>query len=441
MRKRIIFVCLVLVLFIFGCSNLSKNPCQDCRIKCPGADRTACVDDNKCECYYNEKENNSESYQGNNSENKSYNNNQENNQSHFNKEPMSIFEIMPSCEERMDFFDVSPVKFEEYMSIIPLGNLNPPRHVFPTDHIYVLLKKSYENKKLGTEVPLYIPGDVWITDIGVQEEESSSENTPLEEYDIVFYPCKELSFRLAGIVSLSGEILSKFNSNKKCEEIKAGAGNINYRYCTAKDLNIKVNSGQEIGATWGFDLFATDSRITELKSANPDRWYNYSRNLKYTVCPLDYFIEPEKTKLYSLLGGWDNIKRTIEPLCGTVEQDIKGTAQGNWFVKGIIKTMPEFPHLALALDNGNPGINVFSVGTSIPNLDSKRYLFSPKSEGEINIAFSKVKPGAIYCYEQAEWDFTIVLELLNETTLKIEKQPGNKCDEPFKLNSGVLFER
>src|SRR3989344_2545334 len=45
---------LVLIgLLVTGCDNKTfKNICQDCRLECPGADRTACVDD-KCKCYNN----------------------------------------------------------------------------------------------------------------------------------------------------------------------------------------------------------------------------------------------------------------------------------------------------------------------------------------------------------------------------------------------------
>lgn len=42
-----------------------------------------------------------------------------------------------------------------------------------------------------------------------------------------------------------------------------------------------------------------DFRAEELKYANPDRLDSY---VKHTACPLDYFIEKEKVKLYSLLG-------------------------------------------------------------------------------------------------------------------------------------------
>ncbi|MDO8648116.1 MAG: hypothetical protein Q7R70_06950 [Candidatus Diapherotrites archaeon] len=470
----------VLVLVLVGCVSPSKNPCLNCNVECPGADRTACVDGNKCECYYNEKDNNSGSYQRNNFDNNLDNNqsvspsknpclncnvecpgadrtacvdgnkcecyHNDNNQPNYDNGPTNFFETFPSCGDKMDFLEISPLKYGDFKSINPLGVLSPPSHVFPTDHIYLQIKRAYRNNvDIGTaNVPLYVPGDGWITEISASEH--LSENPPYIDYELVFYPCKELKFILGHITSLSPEILSELNGEKQCDEQEAGGKRL--RWCSYKNLKLKVSSGQEIGTAGGnpgqnaLDLFATDYRKTEdLEVANPDSWYNYE-SLKYAACPLDYFIKEEREKLYALLEDFDGHKRTTEPRCGTVEQDIKGTAQGVWFVKGTTNTYPESPHLALAPHaGGNPAINVFSVGTSIPNLIPNRYPFDLVLTGEVNLAFSKVKPGTAYCYESKHWDFTIVLELLNETTLKIEKQTSSKCTKPFRFTSGVLFER
>lgn len=436
MINRIIFVCLVLVFIMAGCTYKNpENPCYDCRLQCPNADRTACVNDNKCECYYDDTS-------------------KDDNQSDLNKNKIDVADTLPSCGEKMDFLSVSPLKYGDFKNIIPLGNFNPSGHTFPTDHIYLALNRIDANDwNSGTvNVPVYMPGDVLITEIDAVKH--LSDNPPFTDYDLSFYPCKELSFRFGHITSLSAEMLSEFNKGIQCDK-EYETGGSKFQRCSNKNLNIKVSAGQKIGTAGGnpnqsaFDIWATDFRVKELEFAMPDRW---SSNTKHTACPLNYFTNKEKEELYSLLGGWSSNKRTIEPICGTIEQDIKGTAQGAWFVQGTENTYPEDPHLALALDNVNPQINVFSVGGSIPGLDSKIYIFTPESTGEVNIAFAQVKPGKVYCYEQSDksvdnnqnndrWDFTIVLELLNETALKIEKQTSSKCRKPFKFKLGVLFER
>nr|MDO8063778.1 hypothetical protein [Candidatus Freyrarchaeum guaymaensis] len=36
-------------------------------------------------------------------------------------------------------FTYIPLEDEAYSEIIPLGHLNPPRHTFPSDHVYFVL--------------------------------------------------------------------------------------------------------------------------------------------------------------------------------------------------------------------------------------------------------------------------------------------------------------
>lgn len=410
--------------------NIPEKRCGDCQLECSGGVRTACVD-GKCKCYYDE------------------NNNNNINQPNLNQNPINSFETLPSCGERMDFLSVSPLKYGDFTGISPLGNLNPSGHTFPTDHIYLWLKRVDEkNWETGTaNVPLYMPGEAWINEITAVEH--LSDHPPFTDYDFSFSPCKELSFRLGHITSLSEELLAKSKEGSNCDKEYLTGGK-RFRTCKARNINIKVNAGQLVGTVGGnpdqnaLDIWATDMRAERLEFANSKRWQSNSA-IFFTTCPLDYFISTGKAQLYSLLKGWDNNKRTIEPICGTIEQDIKGTVQGVWFLEGTENTYPEDPHLALVLDNGNPIINVFSVGTSIPGLQSKTYPFNPTSVGDVNSAFSKVKPGKVYCYEQTDsktgWGFTLFLELLDENTLKIEKQTSSRCTRPFRFVSGVLFER
>jgi hypothetical protein len=63
------------------------------------------------------------------------------------------------------FLTVSPLAFGDIHEIAPLGNLNPPGHVFPTDHIYF-----YTSGFIGSgtrSVPLVSPSDVVTTEVTV----------------------------------------------------------------------------------------------------------------------------------------------------------------------------------------------------------------------------------------------------------------------------------
>lgn len=65
--------------------------------------------------------------------------------------------------------------------------------------------------------------------------------------------------------------------------------------------------------------------------------------------------------LSALLGRF-TLRRIIAPTCGTIMQDIAGTAQGRWFFD---TSSGEDRHLALVHDNVDPRVGVFSVGTSL----------------------------------------------------------------------------
>ena len=86
-----------------------------------------------------------------------------------------------------------------------------------------------------------------------------------------------------------------------------------------------------------------------MQVSNPGRKiYN-----KYAVCSVDYFSEEIKSDLETLLGHYDE-PRLVEPICGTVIQDIKGTVKGLWFVENTSSLYPEDQHLALVDDNFDP---------------------------------------------------------------------------------------
>src|SRR5436190_10759932 len=61
-------------------------------------------------------------------------------------------------------FTVSPIATASIASIVPLGNLNPPIHVYPTDHLYILPMSaaaganSVSAAAAGTVERLYQPG-------------------------------------------------------------------------------------------------------------------------------------------------------------------------------------------------------------------------------------------------------------------------------------------
>src|SRR5712672_3030835 len=57
---------------------------------------------------------------------------------------------------------VTPMDLSDIREIAPLGNLNPPGHTFPTDHIYFYAAA-------GPSVPIVAPGAIRITQALLQK--------------------------------------------------------------------------------------------------------------------------------------------------------------------------------------------------------------------------------------------------------------------------------
>ena len=353
----------------------------------------------------------------------------------------------PSCADGKELFTVSPVSFDDLDVIAPLGSLNPSGHVFPTDHMYFNVQYSETSEGISPlRTKVFSPGDVSVVQISSAEHLSAE--TIYTDYDLEFYPCKEVYAKFGHVTFLSEKLQSAFDeADGDCTSYTAGGSE--FRRCT-KPISVQLQAGEEIGAAGGFrgaatgiDFWLVDYRLEPITFANPARM---GENTFYITCPLEYFTAEVKDGLFAIVRN----RRTIEPVCGTIAQDIIGRAQGIWFLEGTQSIGSEDPHIALAHDNFNPLKGVFSVGTSITGLDSTTYLFDPQFSGYVNRDFADVMPGNIYCYgsltkkfDNQVSPFRIILEMTSDTEIMIEKQDVSTCGSgPWSFSSSsVEFER
>lgn len=364
---------------------------------------------------------------------------------------------LPSCGDKMDFFTVSPIKSEDYGDLIPLGNLNPTGHVFPTDHIYLFSKNTPGSNGETSEAfakPLYSPGDMWITEISTSEDLVAKKT----DYAIVYQPCAEFEGKFGHVGRLSAKLKAEVEkiTGNKCDEYTTGGSQ--YRACWYGQLKIFVKAGEELGTVFNgrsaaLDIWAMDFRSEKLKFANPDRWREESF---YNVCPAHYFAANIKKEMLGRFSGYDrNEKRTIEPVCGTVDVDRKGTAQGHWFSRDHTQYSLEDKNMALTNDNKNPLQQAFSMGNSG---ESKGYksgvnYFMPEKSGTVNRDFAEVKPdGSVYCYETTSSPnikthgigekSVLYLSMPNDKTIRVERANNFVCDQgPWIMTNYVEFVR
>lgn len=366
---------------------------------------------------------------------------------------------LPSCGNQREFFSVSPLKLSDIHGIVPLGTLAPTSHVLPTHHLYFHPRRVNPRDfgSLPAEVPVFAPGNVTITEVRFT---SSKERPDFDDVSYYFAPCREVKSYLDHFKTMAPKIKEAYEAapTVRCDEYQRSYskfGTLTFKHCMKK-VNISVKAGEEVGTAGGgegqmvFDFGLFDKRVTPATLANPKRWLGQEQK-QYTVCPLAYYSSPLKNQLKDRLGTPDgNHKRTMEPMCGTANWDLPGTAQGVWIAKGEQYVAHENPHLALAYDNIDPSIGVISMGNSGDHKGFSWgvYLFRPNNEGRVNRLFKEITADAkVYCFETKDSYHNnapvgIILQMPTSETLQIEKLNQTTCGPgSWQLTNYTEFER
>ena len=364
-------------------------------------------------------------------------------QENVEEEPKSVFDLIdtakrkllssndiPSCGDRKELFTVSPVDLDEIDDITPLGNLQPPGHTFPTEHLYIAVSEQ----GLTTEIiPLRAPGDIIITSVTSNSDFMAPER---EEYSIKFSLCEDVHGYYNHVKEISDNLKEELNK-VKCTKFGIGGDD-----SCEKRISYKVAAGTVIGGVGhlqgNFDIGTYDTR-TLLEYVNMDR-YSKERSI-YIVCPLDYFEQKVQAELYG------KIAREETPRCGMVLQDVPATLQGNWFFGDSNQIRPWDEHLSFVHLNDDPNYKVISVGGVFR--DAGFWKFVPTHSGTVNRDFDEVKAdGKVYCYDnlksriagQNDLSGRIIVELTSDTDLKIEHQIGS-CSGSYGFKTPTIYSR
>ncbi|MEK7481032.1 MAG: hypothetical protein AAB604_02945 [Patescibacteria group bacterium] len=335
---------------------------------------------------------------------------------------------LPSAAERNTLsdcastvFSFAPVELNRLMNISPLGNLGPPGHTFPTEHMFFHITAGGVTTDT---IPLYAPGDIHLTLIYFGR--GFTQDTI--DYTIWFAPCKDIVAYYNHVKELSPE-LEKIVAESPC----AFSGESKETRCNVSTLT-PIAKGMRIGQVGrlqgNFDMGLIDLRKTHV-FANPDR---YGMRSLHIECPLDYFDGNTASRLYALLSRSDK-------KCGTVAQDIPGTLKGNWFFENARadRSTDWHKYLAFVDDSERPDIAVISVGGTFAA--AGKWEFSPQTSGQVNRTFADVKPdSATYCYESQKMSGRIIVRLESATELKIEYQQES-CTQSFIFITPTTYKR
>jgi hypothetical protein len=351
-----------------------------------------------------------------------------------------------------------PVDLTDLIGIIPLGNLGPPAHTLPSAHNYLALGNATAAAKL---IPVRFPATGRV--IRVLRYEGLLPGGAVE-YSLQFTVCKELFFYFNHMVNLDPDFLTQIG------DFPAGTCDFAPMRTCNKEVSIPISVGAvfaqlpvEAGKQRVFDFGARDARLpTPAGYANVARYYLTpdGNDLRHVACPWNYFPPVSRDGALALMGdpfALPPVRRTMEPRCGTVVQDLAGTAQGNWFgypaTSGTQYYEPppqEDRAVSLVHDAMYPTRPVLSVG-GLSNVGAGRYYFATQSSGRVNRDFADVTAGSgVYCYQgltdlagQAQGSGIVLLEATADSKLRLERLSFSSCGPgPFQFGPSVTtFDR
>jgi hypothetical protein len=345
---------------------------------------------------------------------------------------------LPECTDQK--FTHLPLDLKKVIEIVPLGNVAPPAHTLPTEHMYFELAQFAPVEP----VSLYMPGDVRLIALSsTTVNDFEGRGITHSDFGMRFALCNDVIGYFLHIQELTPEIKALFNQEDCWSTDNSHASeDQQYTYCNTA-VDYPIEAGTLIGMVGSetvksFDFGLEDYR-TELDYANLDRYTPTSLAIS---CPLDYFANPVKGELYA------EIKRELEPLCGHVAQDIPGTIQGNWYQgEDTSFADPSTWHKQLALIEYNldPSKSVISIGGVFA--DTGTWIFEPKTSGQVNRVFADViVDGKVYCYTGTgqyglrKQDGKILVQLVNDVEIKLEHQQGD-CSETESFIDPEVYNR
>lgn len=379
----------------------------------------------------------------------------------------SVMTYGVSCPANLSGIFTAPIMNIEYMeALTPLGNVVPPGHTLPVDHIYF---HSYPMNGSDQRVPIYSPADGTI--VQIMTETTYAETGKEDSYAIEIVICRGVSIEIAGYRDLAPEIKNIMNNdngdckdnNKFYDDYLHNITSCNYR------TNYQIKAGTLTG--WAGNTNFDDNieiwafNYNSYTVPNLDYgWYSPDDSYPHSFCFFDLYSGQMKEQYYSKFGTLGDVSktedkeqriknainftpRTIEPRCGAIMQDVQGTVQGNWFYGSKSESSDCTKTMALIHNNFDPTIGSISVGGTIS--DFGVILFKPLHSGLINREFSEVRAdGNVYCYTNYRdidmprkgLDGKLLVSLVNDHELQIEHQDGT-CNSSESFVNQFTYHR
>lgn len=280
--------------------------------------------------------------------------------------------------------------------IAPLGNLNPPGHTLPTDHVY------FYYRLLNPSAParaVFAPAD------GTIQSAINGNNGEAKLLVAAASPC---TYYLDHIVPDAGV--------GQGSTLKAGQ---------------RIGMTNTGGASFGIDLGVFCDTVT-VPFANPAR---YSSESLHGDSPIKYFDEPVRSQLYAL------VRRASGDRDGTFNYDVAGRLIGNWFADTTPVSSSMQPenwplHLSFAYDNFDPAVMRISSGGALGFVGAPTYAPGPPSPADVSVSSGRVVYRLV---SQTVPPLTglLVVQMTADDRIRVEYQPADRPDADFTAGARI----
>jgi hypothetical protein len=200
---------------------------------------------------------------------------------------------------------VSPLDTATIFAITPLGQLSPPGHVLPTDHIYISFVDTWGGSQQNND-------------------------------------CRARPVRAAAAGVIDFVLVTEAAGDTKVDVQVTASFHYYYDHVLLRPgytVGTRVAAGDTIATTTGrcpsIDLGVWDSGLTPTGFVNPGR---YVGQTLHVLPPLRYFSEPLRSALYArvrLFGGVPVDKD------GRTDWGVPGRLAGDWFHASLASATPE----------------------------------------------------------------------------------------------------
>ncbi len=288
-------------------------------------------------------------------------------------------------------------------TLTPLGNLGPPGHVLPTNHVYFYGIQFDHPPQVPDQTvrPVYAPAT------GTVAYMLQPGGT---DWKIAFRVTNTFYYYLDHVVLTT--------------PLKVG------------DI---VHAGDQVGTSHpggAIDLGAYDTSKPLAGFANPSR---YGPETLYCVSPWAYFAEPLKSLHYARLRR----VAAAPDKDGHIDLDVVGHLAGNWFEQGVPMDSTEGPNgwprtVAFVTDYYDPSLIRISIGGTIATPGIWTIAADAPRPADVNPASGVVAYRLLYTESTTVQSGLMLVQMTDATHLKIEVFEGSQAGSgSFDSNARV----